>query len=294
MDNGTFKMKIFAEASVLDEVTQLLQSDDKILNGLIIWDGRPQREADHLRCDGETCRMRHIFLAREILARWPDAKVTCGAEIEHEEYMYAEWQNREERLLDRYYFHWCYVQGEVEYRRKWLVRGGVSIEFPYWECPDFDPHADPDPETLLHVHVPTFEEQGYSARTISRIAARDDLCGKLFLDGRAGVSIDLTPDREYGCCIPVDWLLEFAELGDGESGSKIGQAWWYGPPHDQDECDYRGYVKDGILHVEVEVGRELLVRRASLPIEHAFALSQFQSQQGNAGPSEAHDHGTKT
>lgn len=43
MDNGTFYMKIFAEASVLDGVTQLLQSDDKIMDGLIICDGCPQR-----------------------------------------------------------------------------------------------------------------------------------------------------------------------------------------------------------------------------------------------------------
>lgn len=227
--------------------------------------------------------MWHVVLAREILARWPDAKVTCGATIDDQEYMYAEWQREEERLLDHYHFHWCYVQGEVEYRRQWLVRGGVSIERPYWECPNFDSHADPD--TLLHVNVPTFEEQGYSTRSISRIAARDDLCGKLFLDGRAVVNIDLTPDREYGCCIPVEWFVEFSQLEDGKSGKKIGQAWWYGPPHDKDECIYRGYVEDGILHVEVEVAREALVRRASVPIEHASSLSQWQTVQGNAGPS---------
>lgn len=75
--------------------------------------------------------------------------------------------------------------------------------------------------------------------------------------------INLTPGAEYGCYLPVEWFTEFLQMKEGESCSKDGFAWFYESPNDTEQCTYRASVVDNTLHVEVEVGREAVVRRAS-------------------------------
>lgn len=74
--------------------------------------------------------------------------------------------------------------------------------------------------------------------------------------------VNLTPNADYGCYLPIAWFVEFLNLNEGESCRKEGYAWFYGPPHDAEECVYRGAVNDGVLQVEVEVGPEALTRSA--------------------------------
>ena len=95
-----------------------------------------------------------------------------------------------------------------------------------------------------------------------------DLHSHVFEDSRGMKTVNLSPGADDGCFVPFDWLDDFIRLEDGQSCEKAGRAWWYEPPHDQEECLYRAHVEDGILNVEVEVGPEALVRRAQLPVRH--------------------------
>ena len=78
--------------------------------------------------------------------------------------------------------------------------------------------------------------------------------------------INLTPDADYGCCLLVAWLVEFLDLKEGDSSEKDGFAWFYGPPHDREECIYQASVVDGVLRVAVEVGPEVLTRHANFQL----------------------------
>ena len=56
--------------------------------------------------------------------------------------------------------------------------------------------------------------------------------------------------------LPPDWREEISDLGEGQTFDRMGKAWFYLPPHDQEDCLWEAAVKDGILHVEFEVGPE--------------------------------------
>ena len=93
--------------------------------------------------------------------------------------------------------------------------------------------------------------------------------------------INLTPNAEYGCYLPISWLIEFLQLEEGQTSRKEGLAWFYGPPHDQEECVYRASIEDGVLLVEVEVGPEVLTRRATFEL---FSVKEATSGDVMAAP----------
>ena len=66
--------------------------------------------------------------------------------------------------------------------------------------------------------------------------------------------------------LPPDWKEEIFALGEGHTFERLGKAWFYQPPHDQEDCLWEAAVKDGILHVEFEVGPEVLRRKLDIPV----------------------------
>lgn len=86
--------------------------------------------------------------------------------------------------------------------------------------------------------------------------------------------VDLTPGKEYGCYVPLEILDEFLRLREGASSRHEGTAVFYLPPHDTEDCVWTAEVKEHILSVSVEVGPEILTRRASIPLTDARALRE--------------------
>ncbi len=78
--------------------------------------------------------------------------------------------------------------------------------------------------------------------------------------------INMSPDTELCCPVPVDWFIEFLQMQDGETIEKTGFAWFYEPPDNRDECVYSASLHDDVLTVVVEVGREAVRRRVAFPI----------------------------
>ena len=66
--------------------------------------------------------------------------------------------------------------------------------------------------------------------------------------------------------LPPDWRKEIFDLCEGQTFERMGKAWFYLPPHDQEDCLWEASVKDGILHVEFEVGPESLRRTLDVPV----------------------------
>jgi hypothetical protein len=66
--------------------------------------------------------------------------------------------------------------------------------------------------------------------------------------------------------LPPEWKDEIAGLGEGQTFEKMGKAWFYKPPHDEEDCNWEAVVRNGILHVECEVGPETLRRNFDIPM----------------------------
>ncbi|MGO8746518.1 MAG: hypothetical protein ACLQNE_11060 [Thermoguttaceae bacterium] len=56
------------------------------------------------------------------------------------------------------------------------------------------------------------------------------------------------------------------DLGEGQTFERMGQAWFYSPPHDEEDCLWKAAVQNGILHVEFEVDRETCRRKFAIPL----------------------------
>jgi hypothetical protein len=158
--------------------------------------------------------------------------------------------------------------GDVELEQARIERG-EEPEFEY----EFDSDIRLDEGKLEALKLPDFAEQ--LPVSTNDLMALDEIAPNPSEPSNLRTNqcpvelqpfIDLTPKADYGCCLPVTWLVEFLQLKDGDSCSKHGFAWFYGPPHDREECVYRASVVDGVLRVEVEVGPEVLTRRANFQL----------------------------
>lgn len=97
--------------------------------------------------------------------------------------------------------------------------------------------------------------------------------------------INLAPDADYSCSMPLELLKEFSRLEEG-AGEKCfsGLAWFYAPPYNEDFCIYSACVLNEQLHLCVEVGREALQRKASLPLKQVTDLLATAQELGDLQP----------
>jgi hypothetical protein len=65
--------------------------------------------------------------------------------------------------------------------------------------------------------------------------------------------------------LPEDWQAEIGRLQPGEKWERMGKAWFYLPPHDDEDCFWEAEVQDGVIVVTAEVGPESLVRWFAVP-----------------------------
>jgi hypothetical protein len=80
---------------------------------------------------------------------------------------------------------------------------------------------------------------------------------------------EVSDNPDDWCCVPLEWFVEFLHLEEGESCEKRGLRWYGRYQSDWDECLYRAYMQDGILHVEIDEQNDDVTRRASFPIRDA-------------------------
>ena len=99
----------------------------------------------------------------------------------------------------------------------------------------------------------------------------DDHPARSGLD-EAGVFDELTPEQALQCLytLPPEWRSQISSLAEGQTFERMGRAWFYGSPHDEEDCFWKAAVQNGILHVEFEVGCETCRRRFDIPVT-AFA-----------------------
>ena len=80
---------------------------------------------------------------------------------------------------------------------------------------------------------------------------------------------EVSDNPDDWCCVPLEWFVEFLHLEEGESCEKRGLTWYGRYQSDWNECLYRAYMQDGILHVEIDEQNGDLTRRASFSIRSA-------------------------
>lgn len=77
---------------------------------------------------------------------------------------------------------------------------------------------------------------------------------------------DIERAGRYLSVLPPEWRDEIARLREGQTFERTGKAWFYKAPHDDEDCLWEAVVRNGILHVEFEVGPEMLRRKFDIPM----------------------------
>ncbi|TWU22559.1 hypothetical protein [Novipirellula artificiosorum] len=168
-----------------------------------------------------------------------------------------------------------------DYERYWFKDGKQLLHDPdIANAPD-----EPDPFGVSVAHEHRFWREGHDDQHgedhDAGLAVAETQIDQYVPEAR--MLINLTPEEgAYGCIVPVNWFIEFLKLNEGQSIRKESFAWFYGAPHDSEECIYTASVKEGVLEVQVEVGPEALVRRARFPLAFFQGRESQAGQQGGA------------
>jgi hypothetical protein len=138
-----------------------------------------------------------------------------------------------------------------------MARNDDSLPKPGGEQHMNMPMTPSDFRTVITRTVETAAPEQQASVSTDAVKRAPDRLG---MDGQARGGLEVLSS------LPPDWKEEIANLGEGYAFERMGKAWFYLPPHDQEDCLWEAVVKEGILHVEFEVGPEALRRKFDIPV----------------------------